>query len=404
MRTPTASALIVLAGALALSACGSNGANGGDGKGKGGRGQQGPAEVGYIVVQQTSVPVMTELSGRTTAYESSEVRPQVSGIIRRRSFVEGSLVHKGQTLYQIDPSLYSASASQASANLASAQANAEATRIKANRYKPLAEMQAVAKQDYTDAAATARQAAASVAQNKAALETARINLRFTRVPAPITGRIGRSLFTEGALATASQTDPLTTIQRLDPIYVDIQQSSADLLKLRRALASGGSAPTTAIVRLKLEDGSDYGQTGTVQFAEVVVDQATGTVTLRAMFPNSQGLLLPGMFVRASFAQSVDTSAFLVPQIAVSRDPRGNAQVYLVGPNNKAVARSVTATHVQGTNWIVTDGLRAGDKVITEGIGRLKPNDTVRPVPAGSAQKLDPNAKSGGAGRGGKPRS
>jgi membrane fusion protein (multidrug efflux system) len=380
--------------AVGLASCGAGS------KEKGGRGQGGPAEVGYIVVQQTSVPVVTELSGRTTAFEASEVRPQVSGLIRRRLFVEGSLVRKGQTLYQIDPSLYQASTNQALANLASAQANAQATQIKADRYRPLAQAQAVAQQDYTDAAAQARQASAAVAQNRAALETARINLHYTRVPAPISGRIGRSLFTEGALVTASQTDPLTTIQRLDPIYVDIQQSSADLLKLRRALASGGSAPTAAVVHLKLEDGSDYGATGSVKFAEVVVDQATGTVTLRAVFPNPQGLLLPGMFVRASFAQSIDTSAFLVPQVAVSRDPKGNAQVYLVGPNNKAVPRSVTATQVQGANWIVTDGLKPGDKVITEGIGRLKPNDTVRPVPAGSPQKIDPNAK-GGDGAGGR---
>ncbi|HSI19694.1 MAG TPA: efflux RND transporter periplasmic adaptor subunit, partial [Sphingomonas sp.] len=247
-RTPLP--LLALTLALSLGGCGAS-------KDKAGRGQTGPAEVGYVVVQQTSVPVVTELSGRTSAYQTSEVRPQVSGIIRRRLFVEGSLVHKGQTLYEIDPSLYRAATAQASANLASAQANAEATRIKAERYKPLADMEAVAKQDYTDAAAQARQAAAAVAQNRAALDTARINLNFTRVPAPITGRIGRSLFTEGALVTASQTDPLTNIQRLDPIYVDIQQSSADLLTLRRALASGGAVPTTAVVRLKLEDGSDY---------------------------------------------------------------------------------------------------------------------------------------------------
>ncbi|MDQ2877818.1 MAG: efflux RND transporter periplasmic adaptor subunit [Pseudomonadota bacterium] len=392
--------VLTIACALSLSACGA-----GDGKDKAKRGQQGPAEVGYVVVQQTSVPIVTELTGRTSAFETSQVRPQVSGLIRRRLFTEGSLVHKGQTLYQIDPSLYRAATSQASANLTSAQANAEATRIKADRYKPLAEMQAVSKQDYTDAAALARQAAASVAQNRAALDTAKINLNFTRVPAPITGRIGRSLFTEGALVTASQTDPLTTIQRLDPIYVDIQQSSTDLLKLRRALASGGAAPTTAVVRLKLEDGSDYALTGSVQFSEAMVDPATGTVTLRAAFPNPQSLLLPGMFVRASFAQSIDTSAFLVPQVAVSRDPKGNATVFVIGPGNKAISRQVTATRTDGVNWIVTDGLKAGDKVITEGVGRLKPNDVVRPVPAGSPQHLikaqDGKNKGAGASGGGK---
>jgi membrane fusion protein (multidrug efflux system) len=389
--------LLAAALALCLGGCGAS-------QDKAGRGQGGTPEVGYVVVQRTSVPMVTELSGRTSAYQTSEVRPQVNGIIRRRLFVEGSLVHKGQTLYEIDPSLYRAATDQASANLASAQANAESTRIKAERYKPLADMEAVAKQDYTDAAAQARQAAAAVAQNRAALQTARINLNYTRVPAPITGRIGRSLFTEGALVTASQTDPLTTIQRLDPIYVDIQQSSAALLALRRALASGGAVPTTAVVSLKLEDGSDYGLTGTVEFAEAMVDQTTGTVTLRARFANPQGLLLPGMFVRASFAQSLDTSAYLVPQTAVSRDPKGNATVFIVGPGNKALQRTVTATRAQGTDWIVTDGLNPGDKVITEGLGRLKPNDAVKPVPAGSPQRLDPSGKSGGKGRGNGSRS
>ena len=374
--------------ALALGGCG---AGSGD-TAKGGRGaEKGPPEVGFIVAQPSSVPIVTELAGRTAAYQTSEVRPQVTGLIRRRFFTEGGLVKKGQPLYQIDPSLYRASTDQAQANLASAAANAEATRIKAERFKPLADMQAVAKQDYTDAAALARQAAAAVAQNRAALETARINLRFTTVPAPITGRIGRSLFTEGALVTASQTDPLTTIQRLDPIYVDIQQASADLLRLRRALASGGAAAASAEVRLKLEDGSDYGLVGRVEFAEVMVDAATGTVTLRARFPNPQGLLLPGMFVRASFAQSIDTNAFLVPQQAVSRDPKGNATVFVVSPDgkggSKAVSKQVTTTRTMGANWVVTSGLAAGDRVVVQGVGKVKPDATIKPVAADTPQKI-----------------
>ncbi|KQS01326.1 hemolysin D [Sphingomonas sp. Leaf357] len=383
---PAASLSMILA-ALALSACGNSNK-------KPGR-EQGTPEVGYVVVQPTSVPITTDLGGRTTAYQSSEVRPQVSGVIQRRFFTEGAIVQKGQTLYQIDPSLYRAATNEARANLTSAQANAEATRIKADRYKPLAEIQAVAKQDYTDAAAQARQAAATVGQTRAALETARINLRFTNVPAPITGRIGRSLFTEGALVTASQTDPLTTIQRLDPIFVDIQQSSADLLALRRALASGGLAPSSAAVRLKLEDGSDYGQTGTVEFAEALVNESTGTVTLRARFPNAQGLLLPGMFVRAIFAQSVDNNAYLVPQAGVKRDPKGSATVLVVSADNKAVERKVNATRVVGANWVVTDGLKPGDKVITEGGARAKIGQAVKPVPAGSAQKLNTAPAKGG---------
>ncbi|MEG3174678.1 efflux RND transporter periplasmic adaptor subunit [Sphingomonas sp. RB3P16] len=372
--------------ALVLGGCGAST------KTKSGRGaDKGPPEVGYIVIQPSSVPIVTELAGRTAAYQSSEVRPQVSGLIRRRFFTEGSLVQKGQPLYQIDPRLYRASANEASANVASAAANAEATRVKAERYKPLAEMQAVAKQDYTDAAAAARQAAAAVRQSKAALDTAQINLRFTTVPAPITGRIGRTLFTEGALVTASQTDPLATIQRLDPIYVDIQEASADLLRLRRALASGGAVATRADVRLKLEDGTDYGLVGDVAFSEVVVDTATGTVTLRARFPNPQGLLLPGMFVRARFAQSINPNAFLVPQQAVSRDAKGNATVYVVAPDGKggykATQKSVTATTTQGTSWIVTAGLNPGDKIITQGVGKVKVNQTIKPVSADTPQTI-----------------
>lgn len=379
---------LVFAGASALLLTGCGAAK----PEKGGRGApKGPPQVGYIVIQPSSVPLVTELAGRTAAYQSSEVRPQVTGLIKRRFFTEGALVREGQPLYQIDPSLYRASTNQANANVASAVANAEATRVKADRYKPLAEMQAVAKQDYTDAAAAARQAAATVSQTKAALDTAKINLRFTTVPAPITGRIGRSLYTVGALVTASQTDPLATIQKLDPIYVDIQQASADLLRLRRALASGGSVATRAQVQLKLEDGSDYGLTGDVEFSEVVVDAATGTVTLRARFPNPKGLLLPGMFVRARFAQSIDPNAFLVPQQAVSRTAKGEATVYLVGPDgkggSKAIQRSVTATTTQGTNWIVTAGLKPGDKIITQGVGKVKVNQTIRPVAASAPQTI-----------------
>jgi len=370
-------------GLFALSACGAR-----DNAAKGGRhGQQGTPEVGYIVIQPSNVPMVTELAARTSAYQTSEVRPQVSGIIRKRFFTEGSFVKKGQPLYQIDPSLYRAATNQAAANLASAQASAEAAKVKADRYAPLAKEQAVAAQDYTDAAAAARQAKAAVAQNRAALDTAKINLRFTTVPAPISGKIGRSLFTEGALVANNQTDPLAVISALDPIYVDIQQSSADLLRLRRALAGGGAVPTKAEVHLKLEDGSDYGYVGSVEFSEVTVDPTTGTVTLRARFPNPQGLLLPGMFVRADFAQASDPNAFLVPQTAVTRDPKGNAQVYVLSADNKAIPRNITTSRTVGTNWVVTGGLKQGDKVITQGIGKLKPNQPVKPVPAGSPQKI-----------------
>ncbi len=344
--------------------------------------------MGFVVVQPGQVPVVAELTGRVNPYQVSEIRPQVAGIVRKRLFTEGTIVRQGQTLYQIDPSLYSASVAEAAANLQNAQANAEATRIRADRYKPLAEAEAVSKQDYTDAAAAARQARAQVAQTGAQLQTARINLHFTRVPAPITGRIGRSLVTEGALVTTNQADPLAVIQRLDPIFVDIQQSSTELLALRRALAQQGVTPGSADVRLKLEDGSEYGTTGTVEFSEVMVDQNTGTVTLRARFANPEGMLLPGMFVRAVFTQAIDTRAFLVPQQAVSRDARGAAQLWVVGPDNKAVRRDVTAERTQGAYWVITKGLNPGDKVITQGIANLKPNADIRPVPADTPQKIE----------------
>ena len=380
---------------LLLSACG-NGASGGQAKGTGGPGGRGgrggTPTVGFVAVQPTSSTLTTELAGRTAAFESSDVRPQVTGVIRRRLFTEGSLVRAGQPLYEIDPRLYQAAANQAAANLQSAQATAEASRILAERYKPLADAEAISRQDYTNAIASARQATASVAQTRAALDTARINLQFTTVPAPISGRIGRSFFTVGALVSNNQADPLTQIQRLDPMFVDIQQSSADLLALRRMLAQRGIVAASAAVRLKLEDGSDYGQTGTVQFSEALVNTQTGTVTLRARFPNPQGVLLPGMFVRATFAQAIDTGVFLVPQQAVSRDPKGAATVMLVGPGNKAVQRTVSAERVQGTFWVVNGGLKTGDRVITQGLGQLKPGQPVKPVPQDAPQRIVPPSK------------
>ena len=377
--------LAIILGASLLAACGNSDAQGGSKGGRGGPG--GPQTVGFVIVQQGSAPIEQELPGRVAAYQVSEVRPQVSGVILRRMFREGSIVSQGQTLYQIDPSIYSAQAAQAAANLQSARASAQAARTRAARYKPLAEMEAVSKQDYTDALSQARQAEASVAQNNAALRAAQVNVRFTRVPAPITGRIGLSNVTEGALVTANQADPMTTITRLDPVYVDIQESAADLLALRKALSEGGAVPTAAQVRLKLPDGSDYGFSGTVEFSQVLVDQATGTVTLRARFANPQSILLPGMFVTARFAQAVDTSAFLVPQAGVSRDPQGNATVWVVGPGNKAVQRVVVADRAQGAYWVVTQGLAPGEKVITQGTANLKDGAPIKPVPASSPQRV-----------------
>jgi membrane fusion protein, multidrug efflux system len=381
-----------MAAVLLLAGCGSNSTDPRGGRG----GQRGPATVGFVVVQQGSAPLQQELPGRVAAFQVSDVRPQVSGVILKRLFQEGSVVRQGQTLYQIDPSIYAAQRAQASANLQSARANSVAARTKAQRYAPLAKMEAISKQDYTDAVAAARQADASVAQNSAALRAAQVNMRFTRVPAPITGRISLSNVTEGALVTANQTDALATITRLDPVFVDIQQSAADLLNLRQALAQGGAVPTSAQVRLKLPDGSSYAYTGTVEFSQVIVDQGTGSVTIRARFANPQSILLPGMYVTAEFAQAVQTSAILVPQQAVSRDPQGNATLFVVGPGNRAVQRTVTADRTLGTDWVVTGGLAPGEKVITQGTANLKDGSEIKPVPASSPQRV--GARPAGAGK------
>ena len=366
-----------------LSACGS----GND------KAAKGPPEVGYAVVKATSVPLVTELPGRTSAFLTAEVRPQITGVIQRRLFTEGGLVHKGQALYQIDASLYRAAAGQASANLAAAEASAVAAAAKADRYKPLAAEKAVSQQDYTDAAAQARTTAAAVAQNRAALQTAQVNLRFTTVPAPVTGRIGRSLLTEGALATSGQTSPLAVISVLDPLYVDIQQSAAEVLKLRRA-GSDHQLAQHVDVKLVLDDGGEYPLTGSLEFSEVTVDPGTGTVTLRARFPNPDNLLLPGMFVRARLARGNEDHVWLVPQGAVSRDPRGNATVYVVGPGNRALVRPVNAERTVGANWVVTGGLADGDRLITQGLGKVKPGQPVRPVPDSKPERPRDPAKKG----------
>jgi membrane fusion protein (multidrug efflux system) len=383
--------MLLIAPVLMLAACG--GGDSGKAKGKGGAGGGGTPTVGYIQLQPTDAALVVELAARTAAFESSDVRPQVTGLIRRRFFTEGALVRQGQPLYEIDPRLYRAAVNEAAAAVQSARATQEASRIQAQRYAPLAKIEAVSAQEYTNAVAQARQATASVAQTRAQLETAQVNLKFTTVPAPITGRIGRSLFTVGALVSATQTDPLAQIQRLDPMFVDIQQSAAEMLSLRRSLARDGVIPASAQVRLKLEDGSDYGQTGVVQFTEAVVNQETGTVTLRARFPNPQGVLLPGMFVRASFAQAINTRAFLVPQQAVSRDPKGQATVMVVGADNKVAQRTVRADRTQGSAWVVTEGLSPRDRVVVQGLSaQLRPGTTVKAVPANSAQRVVPPTK------------
>jgi len=370
-------ALIALAALASLSGCKS--------EAQGSRKDAGPPAVGFVVVHPTVASLEVDLPGRIAAAATAEVRPQVSGIIQERLFTEGSLVRAGQPLYRIDPSLYRATLAQNQANLASAEANAGALEAKAARLKPLADMGAVARQDYTDAAAAARQGRAAIEQNRAAVNIARINLRFATVPAPISGRIGRSSFTKGSLVTNAQADPLAVISVLDPVYVDLQQSAADLIRMRQQMASGGSAPAAADVWLLLDDGTRYPVPGRVAFSEVTADPSTGTVTLRATFPNPQGLLLPGMFVHARLAQASQAGVFLVPQVALTRDAKGNAQVFVVGAKGTAELRPVTTARTQGDAWVVTAGLGDGDRVITQGLGKVKAGQPVKAVPANAPQ-------------------
>lgn len=341
--------------------------------------KKGPVEVGVVTLTVQNVTVSSELPARTVSTMQSEVRPQITGVIQKRLFTEGSMVTAGQPLYQIDERLYRASRDEAQAALVSAQATAVAAQAKAQRYRGLGDTEAVSAQDRDDVIATARQAAAAVGQARASLDTANVNLTFTQVRAPISGRIGRTLFTPGALVTASQTDPLTTIQQLDPIYVDVTQSSSQLLQLRRSLAAGKTLPASATIRLKLDDGTEYPLEGRIEFAEPIVDVDSGTVTLRARFPNPDGMLLPGMFVRVVAPQSVVPGAILAPQQGIARDAKGNATALVVTKDNKVERRTVTAAQAIGDKWLITAGLKAGERLIVEGTDKVQPDDKVKPV-------------------------
>lgn len=358
-----------------------------------------PPTVGVVVARATTAPVTIELPGRTSPTLSSDVRPQVTGLLLKRLFTEGTLVRAGQPLYQIDPRLYRAAVGEAAGNLANARAAAVSARLRAQRYTELEAVRAVAKQDADDARASAGQAEATIAQTRAALQSAEVNLAFATIRAPISGRIGRSLVTAGQLVTASQTDPLATIQRMDPMFVDIQQSSAQLLTLRRGLMKGGVLPTSAPVRLKLEDGTDYGETGRLEFAEVTVDATTGAVTLRARFPNPNGLLLPGMFVRAVVTQAERPRVYRLPAEAVQRGPRGDGSVLVVGAGNKVAQRPVETASLTGGNWIVTKGLKDGDRVVVQGSIAARPGTTVRVVRATGAPAESAIVAPGGGGGG-----
>ncbi|MDX3774335.1 efflux RND transporter periplasmic adaptor subunit [Chromatiaceae bacterium AAb-1] len=339
-------------------------------------------EVEVATLQSQALVLTTELPGRTTDFRQAEVRPQVSGILQKRLFTEGQQVEAGQVLYQIDAAPYQATLNSAEAALTRAKASQHNARLKADRFKGLLNSKAVSQQDNDDAQASLLQANADVASAVAAVESARINLEYTKLRAPISGRIGRSSVTEGALLTANQAQVLATIRQLDPIYVDLTQSSSELLKLRRQLSQGNlqTKPQHDVVLL-LDDGSKYEHQGALQFSEVNVDPSTGMVTLRAVFPNSDGQLLPGMFVRAMVEHAVDPDAVLVPQVAVSRTPKGQAMVMLVTGDNKVEARIIEVGHSVGDKWLVLSGLSSGDKVIVAGLQKVQPGATVRTVEA-----------------------
>ncbi len=348
-------------------------------------------EVAAITVQPQELVLTTELPGRTYPLLVSEIRPQVNGIIQKRLFTEGSDVSAGQVLYQIDPAPFKAALDNAMANLAKAQANQRVTRLKFERYKGLLAEQAISQQDYDDREAALQQAEADVEVWKAAVETARINLEYTRVTAPISGRTGKSNVTDGALVTAHQPLPLATIQQLDPIYVDVPQSTAELLRLRSRLENNHisqDGENHKEVKLILENGKEYPFKGTLLFRDVTVDPTTGSVVLRILFPNPKGILLPGMFVRAAVIEGTNEQAILLPQQAVSRDPKGNAIALVADSNGKIEQRSLTLDRAIGDKWLVSSGLASGDLVVVEGIQKVRPGSTVKTVPFDTARKAE----------------
>jgi membrane fusion protein (multidrug efflux system) len=340
-------------------------------------------EVATVTLQPQQIVLTTELPGRTSAYRIAEIRPQVNGLIQKRLFTEGSDVKAGQVLYQIDPAFFQAAYDNAKAALSRAEANMPPIRLRVERYKELLPDKAVSQQEYDDAAAALKQAEADIEIWKAMVETARINLGYTRVTAPISGRIGRSNVTDGALVTAHQPVPLATIQQLDPIYVDVPQSTSELLRLRRSFEGGRlnhDRKNQQKVRIILEDGTPYQQEGTLQFQDVTVDPTTGSVILRAVFPNPEGVLLPGMFVRGVAKEGVSEQAILIPQQAVSRDPKGNPVALIVDTEGKVQQRMLRLDRAIGDKWLVTSGLGPGDRVIVEGMQKVRPGASVKEVP------------------------
>ena len=378
-------AVLMLSGSFLLTGCDNN---------KSEQAAQQPPAVGVVTLKTEPLKISTELPGRTSAYRVAEVRPQVSGIILKRNFVEGSDVKAGQSLYQIDPATYQAAYDSAKGDLTQAQANARIAQLTVKRYKPLLGTKYISQQDYDTAVATAAQNDAAVQVAKANVETARINLAYTKVTSPISGRIGKSSVTEGALVQSAQTTALATVQQLDPMYVDVTQSSEDFMRLRSELESGQLKQNDgkANVTLLMQNGSSYAQTGTLEFSDVTVDETTGSITLRAIVPNPNHTLLPGMFVRARLDEGINPNAMLVPQQAVTRTPTGQATVMVVGADNKVESRQVTTSQAIGDKWLVTDGVKSGERVISTGLQRAKPGAQVTPQEVSDDAKAAPDSK------------
>ena len=396
-----------LIGALVLTGLLASGC----GRKAGGPPMGGPVEVGFVTMQPQTLALTTQLPGRTAAYLTAEIRPQVNGIIQKRLFEEGALVREGQLLYQIDPAPYEAAHSQAKASLAAAEAdltaaeaNLPSLKSRADRYRELVQIHAVGQQDYDDASASLAQASATVKArmaaievSRAAVESARINLAYTPIKSPISGRIGRSNITVGALATAYQGAPLAVVQQLDPIYVDVVQANSELLRLRRSLENGRLQRDGAQgrrVKLILEDGTVYPVAGKLEFRDVTVDTSTGSVTVRLVFANPQEILLPGMFVQAVVEEGVNRQAILVPQQGISRDTKGLPYALVVGQDGTAQRRPVELERAVGNRWLVVRGLAANDRVIVEGLEKVRPGMPVRAVPAAPERVGQPGAAGG----------
>ncbi len=363
---------------LALSACSRGGAKA--------TAPSGPIEVGVVTLAPAAVPLTKELPGRTSAFRVAEVRARVNGIVQKRLFKEGADVKEGQPLFQIDPSPYVAALEGARAQLARAEATAASARVASERFTELVSHNAVSKQEYDNAMAALKAGEADVAAGKAAVRAAEINVGYTTVTSPLSGRIGRSAVTEGAFVQQSQATLLATVQQLDPVYVDLTQSSVEALRLRRAQAEGklkSAGKEQANVRLVLEDGREYALAGALQFTDVTVDPSTGSIALRALFPNPKGELLPGMFVRARLDEGVSPDALLVPQQGVTRDQKGLPTALVVNAEQKVERRQITTERAQGDAWVVTSGLKAGDRVIVEGLQRVQPGAIVKAIPAAS---------------------